>query len=215
MPTRILIVDDHELVREGLNSLIANDPELVVCGLVSTGETAIRQLQMDPPDLLLVDMQMEGVDGTRVIGAAHALAPATRVLVLSAHASGSYVRSALQAGAHGYVVKSEDGEGILRAIRSVVAGQSYLSPEVTGEVMKGYVEGPSQDLEGPFALLTRRERELLDLMLAGEVSNKDLAQRVYISERTVERHKTNIFRKLDVSGTKELLSKMEGRLQGS
>ena len=215
MPTRILIVDDHELVREGLNSLIANDAGLVVCGLVPSGETAIRQLQMDPPDLLLIDMQMEGVDGTRVISAAHALAPETRVLVLSAHTSGSYVRSALLAGAHGYVVKSEDGEGILRAIRNVVAGQSYLSPEVTGEVMKGYVEGPSQDMEGPFGLLTHRERELVDLMLDGEVSNKDLAQRVFISERTVERHKTNIFRKLDVGSTKELLSKMAGHSKES
>ncbi len=205
MNTRILIVDDHVLVRDGLCSLIEKDPELTVTGQATNGEEAIVSLEKDPPDLLLVDLHMEGLDGTKVISAASLMCPDTRILALTAYTSASYVYSALHAGAHGYIVKSESGESILRAIHSVMDGKAYLSPEVTEEVVNGYVRGRQHFSEGPYEGLTQREREIVEFMTLGESSNKALSSRLFISERTVERHKTNIFRKLRVSTTQELL----------
>lgn len=205
MTIRILIVDDHVLVRDGLCSLIDNAPGLSVSGQFSSGEEAIRALEKDPPDLLLVDLHMEGLDGTKVISAACLICPNTRILALTAYTSASYVYSALHAGAHGYIVKSESGDSILRAIRCVMDGKAYLSPEITEEVINGYVRGRQHFSEGPYDGLTQREREIVEFMILGESSNKALSGRLFISERTVERHKTNIFRKLGVATTQELL----------
>ncbi len=215
MTTRILIVDDHVLVRDALSLLIENDPALTVSGHASNGEEAIRVLQKDPPDLLLVDLRMEGLDGTKVISAASHMNPDMRILALTAYTSASYVYSALHAGAHGYIVKSESSDSILRAIHSVLDGKAYLSPEVTEEVVSGYVRGKQHFMEGPYAGLTSREREIVEFMTMGESSNKSLSSRLYISQRTVERHKTNIFRKLKVTTTKDLLDLfMEESLDG-
>lgn len=205
METRILIVDDHVLVRDALSNLIESDPGLTVSGQAASGEEAIHILKKDPPGLLLVDLHMEGLDGTKVISAASLLCPDTRILALTAYTSASYVYSALHAGAHGYIVKSESSESILRAIHSVMDGKAYLSPEVTEEVVSGYVRGRQHFTDGPYAGLTQREREIVEFMTLGEASNKALSSRLFISERTVERHKTNIFRKLGVSTTQELL----------
>ncbi|WP_319543738.1 response regulator transcription factor [uncultured Pseudodesulfovibrio sp.] len=212
--TGILIVDDHAVVRDGLCQLIESDPELGVAGQVSNGEDAIRFLNATPPDLLLVDLHMAGLDGTMVIKAASRMCPDLRILALTAYTSSSYVRSALQAGAHGYVVKSESGEKILHAIHCVMKGLSYLSPDVTEEVVNGYVLGPQHFNDGPYASLTTREREIVECITIGNVRNKTLADRLFLSARTIERHKTNIFRKLGVSNTQELLDKYAERTVG-
>jgi DNA-binding NarL/FixJ family response regulator len=204
MTIRILIVDDHALVRDGLRQLIDKEPSLVVVGQASNGEGAVAKLKSVQPDLLIVDLHMEG---TQVISAAKSLCPWIRVVALTAYTSPSYVRSALSSGADGYVVKSESGESILRAIYCVTSGLGYLSPEVTQEVINGYVCGSVHLAQGPFASLTSREREIVNFITMGDVQNKSIANHLFLSERTVERHKTNIFRKLNVSSAQELLEK--------
>lgn len=206
--TGILIVDDHALVREGLVSLINDQSSLTVVGQASSGEDAIRKLRTCSPDLLLVDLHMEGLDGADVIRAAKTLCPDTRIVALTAYTSSSYVHSALSAGAHGYVVKSDSCESILLAIKNVIGGMFYISPEVTEEVVTGYILAPVFG-NGDFSSLTPRERELVEFFGEGNVSNKDVAQRFHLSERTVERHKTNIFRKLKVSNSQELIEKLK------
>ena len=200
-------MDDHALVRDGLRQLIDKEPDLVVVGQASNGEGAVNKLRADQPDLLLVDLHMEGFEGAQVITAAKGICPGIRVIALTAYTSSAYVRSALYSGADGYVVKSESGENILRAIHCVTSGLGYLSPEVTQEVINGYVCGSVHLAQGPFASLTSREREIVDYITMGDVQNKSIANHLFLSERTVERHKTNIFRKLDVSSTQELLEK--------
>lgn len=207
MATRIFIVDDHALVRGGLCQLIAKDSELFVIGQASHGAEAVKRLSVDSPDLLLVDLRMEGFDGTRVIRTAKKLDPEIRVMALTAYTDPSYVRAALLAGADGYIVKSESAENILRAIHCVLDGYSYLSPEVTQEVIRGFVASSESFDKRPFSSLTTREREIADVIIRGNTRNKDIAGILFISERTVERHKSNIFRKLKVSDTQALLGK--------
>lgn len=205
MQTKILIADDHGLVRDGLCRLIGTDDSLSLVGVAENGEEAIRLVTTACPDLLLVDLNMPDIGGVDVIKAARRLNPDLRVLVLTAHVSASYVHSALCNGADGYVVKTEEGEAIIHAIACVMQRKSYLSPEVTGEVVRGYVQSPGQFDKGPYATLTPREREIVKFILLGEISNKDLSNRFFVSDKTIERHKTNIFRKLEVSNSREVI----------
>ena len=193
---RILIADDHSLMREGLRQLVETHINWVVVGEASDGADAISQIQAKEPDLLLIDLSLPDLSGMQVIEAARILKPAMRILVVTAHCASSYVFSALQAGAHGYLVKTEESREILRAIESVLAGYAYLSPEVTGEVTRGYVEGTvSPGDDGILSDLTPRERDIVGLILKGMVTNNELAQRLFVAVKTVQKHKTNLFRK--------------------
>ena len=140
--------------------------------------------------LLLIDLSLPDISGMQVIEAARILKPKMRILVVTAHCASSYVFSALQAGAHGYLVKTEESTEILRAIECVLAGYAYLSPEVTGEVARGYVEGTaSPGDDGIFSDLTAREREIAVLIRQGMTTNKDLARRLFVAVKTVQKHK--------------------------
>ncbi|NDV20987.1 response regulator [Pseudodesulfovibrio sp. JC047] len=207
MRARILIVDDHSMLRDGLCQLIESDPDLRVSGQAANGHDAIKILDVDPPDILLVDLCMEGLNGAMVIQAAKKMCPDVRVVVLTAYSSASYVFSALSCGAHGYVVKSEPGERVLQALHCVLKGLFYISPDITEEVVTGYIQGKQSATTELYAHLTEREIEIVDSIIMGNIRNKALAECLCLSERSVERHKTNIFRKLGVSNTQELLDK--------
>ncbi|WP_163809378.1 response regulator transcription factor [Pseudodesulfovibrio sp. JC047] len=211
-PKRILIADDHSLVREGLRQLIESQDGLHVVGEATNGEEALNLIAIKQPDLLLLDLSMPNSGGIQIIEAALTLRPHLRILIVTAHGSSSFVYSALKAGGHGYLLKSEEGSEILRAINCILDGQSYLSPEVTSEVIRGYLYGGRQyDREEELAALTPRECELVDLILEGTTKNLALANSLFVSTKTIQKHKTNIFRKLDVSDTYELIKLLEKR----
>nr|WP_287412789.1 response regulator transcription factor [Pseudodesulfovibrio sp.] len=205
-PKRILIADDHGLVREGLRQHVESQSDFCVVGEAANGEEALSLIEKKQPDLLLLDLSMPNLSGIQVIETALLLKPDIRILIVTAHGSSSFVYSALKAGGHGYLLKTEDSRDVLRAMKCVLEGQSYLSPEITSEVIRGYVCGGSQvDGEDRLTDLTPRECELVKLILNGVTKNLALANNLFVSTKTIQKHKTNIFRKLDVSDTHELI----------
>lgn len=151
---RILLVDDHALVREGFRVLVESDSSLVVVAEATDGRAAISLMRTCYPDLLLVDINMEGVDGIEVINAAGRLCPDAKIVALTSHTEATFVRATLLAGADGYIVKTEDSDTILKAIHLVLDGKSYLSPDITGEVVSGYIRGVDNYQDGTYQNLT-------------------------------------------------------------
>jgi DNA-binding NarL/FixJ family response regulator len=192
---RVLIVDDHPLVRMGLRSRLALEPWLDLVDDVGSGAEALAVLARRPVDLLLVDISMPGMNGVELIQAAHAACPALRVVVLSMFNNREYIVAAVQCGARGYVLKDAPVEDIIAAIATVAGGGSYYSPPAA-DVAIGQAPGKPE--------LTAREREVL-LLLADGLSNKSIARRLQISPRTVESHRLALRRKLGVDSAAEML----------
>lgn len=192
---RLVIVDDHALVRDGLRARLSVVEGLVVVGEAASGLDALDLIEADPPDLMLIDVGMRGMNGIELATRVRQRHPAIRVLMLSMYDNREYVQSAVRAGARGYVLKEAPTGDILSAIAAVWAGGSYFSAEVSGLVARSAV---------PVSQLTQREHEVL-LLLAHGASNKVAAQRLDISVRTVETHRLTLRRKLGVDSASELL----------
>ncbi|CAN5666530.1 response regulator transcription factor [soil metagenome] len=192
---RLVIVDDHPLVRDGLRARLAVVPHLQVAGEAASGAEALQIAALDPPDLMLVDVGMRGMNGIELATALRARHPAIKVLMLSMYDNREYVLSAIQAGACGYVLKESPTEEILSAISVVCAGGSYFSARVSNAVLQPGAGLPQ---------LTAREREILVLLAHGR-SNKLVARELDISVRTVETHRFSLRRKLGVDSASELL----------
>ena len=194
---RIVIAEDHTILREGLKALLASDPDLDVVGEAADGREAIRRAGELTPDLLLLDLSMPRMNGIEAIGEIKEQSPATRVLVLTVHKTEEYVLASLEAGADGYVIKDATREELLLAIRNVLNGKRYLSPDISGTVIEGYLQG--KKTQKPFqqcGTLTSREREVLKLIAEG-YKNREIADFLCISQKTVEKHRDNIMKKLD------------------
>lgn len=192
---RLVIVDDHPLVRDGLRARLAVVPHLQVAGEAASGAEALQIAALDPPDLMLVDVGMRGMNGIELATALRARHPAIKVLMLSMYDNREYVLSAIQAGACGYVLKESPTEEILSAISVVCAGGIYFSARVSSAVLQPGAGLPQ---------LTAREREILVLLAHGR-SNKLVARELDISVRTVETHRFSLRRKLGVDSASELL----------
>jgi len=192
---RLGIVDDHQLVRDGLKARLAVVPGLVVVGEAGTGEEALRLADSVAPDLVLVDIGMKGMNGIQLAAELRLRHPAIKVLILSMYDNREYVLSAIRAGARGYVLKEGPIEEILAAIAVLSSGGTYFSASVASLVAHAGTPGPQ---------LTAREHEIL-LLLAHGQSNKAVARRLDISVRTVEAHRLNLRRKLGVDSPSELL----------
>lgn len=203
MGTRILLVDDHALMREGLRAILTSDPDVEVVGEASDGREALEMVSRLQPDIVVMDIGMphlNGFEATRQIGT---FSSATRVIALSTHNDKRYVLAMLEAGARGYVVKSSVGDELRRAIQTVQRNQIFLSPEVAGVVVESYL-GRDYPEEGiGAALLGSREREVLQLLAEGK-SSPEIAAVMHISVSTVETHRRNIMRKLDIHSVAEL-----------
>jgi DNA-binding NarL/FixJ family response regulator len=195
---RVLLVDDHTILREGIRSLLADEPELVVVGEAADGEEAVARVLELHPDVVLMDMvmpKMNGLEATRLIREA---APSVRVLILSMYDDEEYVQQVIQAGAAGYILKGVAAGELIRGIREVHAGSSLLNPSVAAKLIEDYVRRVHGDDHPPGREpLTPREREVLKL-IAGGNSNPEIARILCLSRKTVESHRTNIMRKLDV-----------------
>lgn len=189
---RLVIADDHAIVRAGLRAMFAAEADLQVVGEAADGRAAVDEVARCAPDVLLLDLSMPGLNGVEALRRLRSAAPSTRVLVLSMHGSPDYVRPALAAGAAGYLVKGAGLDHLLAALRSVAKGGTWLGPEAEA-AMRARVEGPDDSLER----LTPREREVLQRVAEG-CSNKDIAAALGISPKTVDAHRCNIMAKLDL-----------------
>jgi len=195
---KVFIAEDHTILRAGLRALLTADPELDVVGEAENGRDAVRQVALLLPDIVLMDLNMPGTNGMPAIGEIRRRFPATRVLVLTAHKTEEYIREALSAGANGYVLKDATSGELLLGVKSVLAGKCYLSPGISEKVINGFLEGsrPSRE-KTQWESVTEREREVLKLIAEGRTS-RDIASYLCLSVKTVEKHRSNLMRKLDL-----------------
>jgi DNA-binding NarL/FixJ family response regulator len=206
MNIRILLADDHRILREGLRSLLAQQPDFTVVGEASDGETVVALARELRPDLVIMDVVMPGVDGIAATRQIRAECPDTRVIALSMHSDRRFVSEMVRAGALGYLVKDSAFEELTQAVRSVIANRPYLSAVITGTLVEDFVrqtnamERPSVS---PLQMLTGREQEVLRLLADGK-RVKEIAHLLTISSKTVESHRQNIMDKLEIHSTIEL-----------
>jgi DNA-binding NarL/FixJ family response regulator len=187
----ILVVDDHPIVREGLVSVLSDEPDFRVAGSSASAEEALERVEQEHPDVVLLDLELPGQDGVTAIPMLLAAAPGTHILVFTAYDTDERVFGAMRAGARGYLLKGASAEEIARAVRTVNEGESYLEPRIASKIV-ARVSSPAS-FRSP---LSERERSVLRLVAAGQ-SNKQIAHALSISERTVKFHVTSILNKLN------------------
>ncbi len=192
---KILLADDHPVVRRGLQFCLSKESRLKVVGEATSGEEAVDKALKLQPDVVLMDISMPGMSGLDATEQLRQRAPGIKVLVLSVHNNRDYIFRIIQAGAHGYVSKEASTDELLRAIDSVQSGKTFFSPEIAQEALQRLVENGGK--KEPFDQLTSREREVLVLIAEGK-SNKEIANRLGIGVRTIETHRERIMRRLDI-----------------
>ena len=203
-PVKILIVDDHPLVRERLAEVIHEEDDLTVCGEAESRSQALEVLQATGPDLMIVDLTLKESHGLELIKDVQAVAPRTRVLVVSMHDEALFAERCLRAGACGYLTKQEASRNVLAAIRNVLAGEVYLSDSIAKKIV-GQVAGRAPPGAGqPVETLSDRELEVLELIGHG-LSTRQVAERLHLDNKTVETYRTRIKTKLDLDDANELL----------
>jgi len=201
---RLLIAEDHTILREGLKSLLKANPDLEVVGEAEDGRRALKLANELSPDLILMDLSMPRMNGFEAIQEIKKQNPAVKIIVLTVHNTEEYILMTLQSGADGYVLKDATHDELLMAISHVLNGKRYLSPSVSEKVIVGYLEGKrSLKPTSSWDSLTQREREILKLIAEG-FKNKEVADYLCISLKTVEKHRANLMKKLDLHNTSSL-----------
>lgn len=194
---RVLVCDDHPIVRAGLTALLGSLPDIDVVGVVADGEAAVREVALLRPDVAILDLHMPGLGGVAATRAITRAVPQVAVLVLTMDDDDETVFSAMRAGARGYLVKGVEQDDISRAIRSVAAGEAVFGPGVAQRVL-AFLTAPKPQTAAPFPQLTPREAEVLDLLAAG-LTNSGIATRLEVSPKTVANNVSAIFAKLQVA----------------
>jgi DNA-binding NarL/FixJ family response regulator len=195
---RVIIADDHHLVRQGIRALLEKADDIQVVGEAAEGREAVELVERLVPDVLVMDIAMPRLDGNQAIGQVRALGVATQVVMLSMYSDETLVRQALRNGAKGYLLKRSVTEELLLAIRAAVRGEIYLSPAISQSVVSGFLAlRTDTDESNPHGRLTSREQEVLQLISEG-YTNKAIAQILKVSPKTVEKHRANLMSKLNV-----------------
>jgi two-component system response regulator NreC len=204
-PIRILLADDHNVMRRGLRLLLENQPGFTVVGEAADGRQAVEQAMATKPDVVVLDLAMPHLNGAEAAQRIVEMLPGTAIVILSMHADEGYVLRALKAGAKGYLVKDSAESDLIDAIKAVSAGKAFFSPEVSKVLVEDYVrEMQSRGVEDSYELLTAREREILQLLAEGK-SNKDISALLNLSLFTVETHRRNLQEKLNLHSLAELI----------
>ena len=194
----IVLADDHTILREGLRALLTADPSFEIVGEARDGREAVRCVERLGPDLLLMDLSMPRMSGMDAIREVKKRYPETKIIALTVHKTEEYLLTTLQAGADGFVLKDATHGELITAIKSVMGGKAYLSPGVSEKVIEGYLEGKKSNRSlSTWDSLSQREREVLKLIAEG-YKNKEIAEDLCISLKTVEKHRANLMKKLDL-----------------
>jgi two-component system response regulator NreC len=201
---RIVIAEDHTILREGLRMLLSSNPNFEVVGEARDGLEAIRSLESHKPDLILMDRSMPRMIGVGAIQEIKKQSPLTKILVLTVHKTEEHILTALKTGAEGYILKDATHGELMLAMDNIFSGKSYLSPSISEKVIEGYLEGrKSVKSSTSWDTLTQREREILKMIAEG-YRNKDIADYLCISAKTVEKHRANLMKKLDLHSASSL-----------
>jgi DNA-binding NarL/FixJ family response regulator len=201
---RILIAEDHAIVRDGLKALLSAQPDFEVVAEAGNGREAVKMAGRTHPDLILIDLSMPKMNGLEAIRELKRQDPSVRIIVMTAHAAEEYVFAALEAGVEGYFLKDGAQDELLLAISVVLAGKRYICPGVSEQVIEGYLQGkPKLKKKSAWDSLTAREIEIVKLVAEG-YKNREIAAELFISIKTVEKHRSNLMAKLNLKGTAEL-----------
>lgn len=204
MSISILLADDHTILRQGLAALLEAEPEFIILGEASTGLETLQKVKTLDPDVLVLDLVLPDIHGLEITRQVHYSCPRTRIVILSMYSKEAYVLEALNSGASAYVLKGSDARELTRAIRQARQGNRYLSPPLSEQGLEAYIQlARGQDFD-PYETLTNRERQILHLT-AGGCSNNEIARRLTISPRTVEKHRAKVMAKLDLHNQSELV----------
>lgn len=201
---RIVLAEDHTILREGVRALLSSNPELEIAAEASDGREAMRLVEEFKPDLLITDLSMPRMSGVEAIRAIKKRSPKTKILVLTVHKNEEYIRATLEAGAEGYLLKDSTSTELALAVQHVLSGKRYVSPGISDTIVTGYLEGRAPfNKPGAWETLTSREREILKLIAEG-FKNKEIASDLCISVKTVEKHRANLMEKLDLHNVSAL-----------
>jgi DNA-binding NarL/FixJ family response regulator len=203
-PTKILIVDDHPMMREGLAQLIANQPDMLVCGEAGDAGEALEKVRLFKPNLVLADITLPGRNGLELIKDIQALEAGVAVLVISMHDEAFYAERVLRAGGRGYVMKQEGGKKIMEAIRQVSSGKIFVSEKMSAKILEMFSGHRPENADSPEENLTDREFEVFQLIGRGKGA-KEVASQLHVSPKTVEVHRANIKVKLKIQTMTELI----------
>lgn len=195
---RVMIAEDHTILREGLRSLLTAEPDLEVVAQAENGRDAVQAANLHKPDLVLIDLTMPLTNGTEAIRRIKRRHPELKVIALTVHKTEEYIRAALEAGADGYVLKDDSSSDLLQAIRNVLRDKTYLSPGISNKVVTGFLTASAHRASAQgLGNLTDREREILKLIAEGQ-KNREIAVYLSVSLKTVEKHRANLMKKLDL-----------------
>jgi two-component system response regulator NreC len=200
----IILADDHQVVRKGFKALLSGEPDLAVVGEAGDGFETIKLAEQLQPDVLVLDLMMAGINGLEVTRQLSKKNSKIGIVILSMHSNEAYVLEALRSGAKAYILKESPPEELIWAIREVHAGRRYLSSPLTERAIEAYTQKTEVHTIDSYDQLTTREREILQLAAQGR-TNGDIAARLFISPRTVETHRTNLMRKLELHNHSQLI----------
>jgi DNA-binding NarL/FixJ family response regulator len=203
---RILVVDDHPIVRQGLALLINREPDLVVCGEAEEAMGAMHVLASSRPDVLIVDISLSGPDGIDLLKNIRTTHPALPVLILSMHDESVYAERALRAGANGYIMKQEATENVLVAVRRILNGEIYVSARIANQMLRHYITGAGTLRDSSIADLSDRELEVFRLIGEGH-GTRQIAEKLHLSVKTVESYQAHIKEKLSLRSSRELMQR--------
>ena len=198
---KVLLVDDHAIMRDGIRALLSIHDDIEIAGEASEGKEAIEKTQQLSPDVIIMDIAMPGIDGLEATRRIKKLNPKTKILVLSQYDNKEYVTSAIKAGASGYLPKRALGTELITAVRGIFRGESFLHPSVATALIEDYQQQAKE--EDPYESLTPREREILKLLAEGKTS-REISDSLFISQKTVLGHRSHIMEKLDLKNRADL-----------
>ncbi len=202
---RILLADDHALIRHGIRNLLSDNPALKVIGEVGDGEELLEFLRKTVPDLLVLDISMPKLTGIEAVSKVKKLYPEIKILMLTMHKNKQYFYHAMSAGADGYLMKEDSDEELLLAVKRIQDGKTYLSPFLSQDFADDVISAYRNNQRSPFETLTTREREVLNLVVDGHTS-KVMAEMLHLSPRTIDHHRSNLLKKFEMKNSVDLVN---------